>query len=56
MKAEVTTIRHANVLGQESQYIKIKTEKGEVIVKSGESTIQKLEAIDPKTKGGEVGK
>ena len=45
MNATVSARRHANVLGQESKYVVIKTEKGSVMIKSGESTLRKLEEI-----------
>ena len=43
--AVVKTIRHKNVLGEESQYIEISNEKGKVLIKSGNSTLKKLEDI-----------
>ena len=45
MNATVTPIRHKNVDGKESQYIRIQTEKGKVLIVSGNSTLKKLEDI-----------
>ena len=45
MNAQVRPIRHKNVEGVEGQYIKIQTEKGKVLIVSGNSTLKKLAEI-----------
>ena len=45
MNATVTVIRHKNVMGQVVPYFKITTEKGDVLIASGETTLKKLEKI-----------
>lgn len=56
MNAVVKPIRHKNVLGKESAYVVIETEKGAVMIASAESTLKKLEGIGIKVVGNEVEK